>query len=68
MGDAMSQHPGLSRTGARQHQERSLPVDNRFSLGRVELGEESLDSIGPRLGGGARGFDLATHLQLRIGL
>ncbi len=39
VGDAVRQRPGLPGAGAREHQQRPLPVLHRLALGRVQVGQ-----------------------------
>ena len=45
VGDAVGQHPGLARPGARHHQQRPVGVDDRVGLDRVEPLEQVADGV-----------------------
>ena len=45
VGDAVGQHPGLARARAGHHQQRTLGVDDRVGLHRVEPLEQVADGV-----------------------
>ena len=68
VGDAVGQDPGLTRARSGDHQQRPLFVEHRLALRSVELGQQPLDPVGARLGGGSLAGVFGVRRRLRLGL